>query len=263
MDEKRHTSGPFVGSAMDILATTNQGVGSLVQSAMAGNLSAESLSVYIEEIKLSPLDPMRVLNSVHVPSDAGIHREGIERILNRIPDGWGRWIDCGPGWYPIVVNLADKIAELVPMYEVHQIKEKYGTLRFYWGVAHVELVCCGSFKTQDPRPFKGAISRPFAPEDRDLEELRFLEEWFLRYEAHLVSAEHEHVRAARLAAAAIEYDRGEVVANLVEDLIDTAEEVSARTCERCGLFGELHENHGWLATLCPAHAAEFGYVQHG
>lgn len=32
------------------------------------------------------------LNKIYVPDDAGIHRDGLIRIMMRIPDGWGRWI---------------------------------------------------------------------------------------------------------------------------------------------------------------------------
>jgi hypothetical protein len=41
------------------------------------------------------------------------------------------WIGVGSGWYPIVTALDEAIAELYPDYEIHQVKEKYGTLRYY------------------------------------------------------------------------------------------------------------------------------------
>jgi hypothetical protein len=52
-------------------------------------------------------------------------------VLRRIPDGWGRWIDCDAGWYAILVDLDAKLSRLDPDYTVLQIKEKFGTLRFY------------------------------------------------------------------------------------------------------------------------------------
>lgn len=50
-------------------------------------------------------------------------------------------IECGPGWYHLLNNLALVIQSYlthkkVPIEAVHvsQIKEKFGSLRFYWGV---------------------------------------------------------------------------------------------------------------------------------
>jgi hypothetical protein len=52
-------------------------------------------------------------------------------MLLRIPDGWGRWIGCSQGWNPLITELDAHLAELCPEYELHQVKENYGTLRYY------------------------------------------------------------------------------------------------------------------------------------
>ena len=57
----------------------------------------------------------------------------LTEILERIPVHWGRWISCGPGWYPLVIKTHKMLDYLMPGYEIHQVKEKYGQLRFYWG----------------------------------------------------------------------------------------------------------------------------------
>jgi hypothetical protein len=44
--------------------------------------------------------------------------------------------DIGPGWIPIVVELDQKMAEVAPEYELVQVKEKFGGLRFYTGVVN-------------------------------------------------------------------------------------------------------------------------------
>lgn len=47
------------------------------------------------------------------------------------------FVDCvGPGWQPTIKELIDKIEELKAEYkssaiEIHQVKEKFGQLRFY------------------------------------------------------------------------------------------------------------------------------------
>ena len=70
-------------------------------------------------------------DSLNIPDDAGEHAGGLEAILRRIPDGWGRWISCGPGWYPLICELDSALVQLDSAYIVHQVKEKFGTLRFY------------------------------------------------------------------------------------------------------------------------------------
>ena len=52
-------------------------------------------------------------------------------ILNRIPEGWVRGVFCGSGWDAILLDLDEKLAALVPNYEVNQVKEKFGGLRYY------------------------------------------------------------------------------------------------------------------------------------
>lgn len=38
----------------------------------------------------------------------------------------------GPGWYSIIINLDNKLSMLDPDYKILQIKEKFGTLRYYY-----------------------------------------------------------------------------------------------------------------------------------
>lgn len=70
-------------------------------------------------------------DALHLPKDAGEHTIALEAILRRIPDGWGKWISCDAGWYPIIVELDRDLAALDPDYELNQVKEKFGGLRFY------------------------------------------------------------------------------------------------------------------------------------
>ncbi len=50
------------------------------------------------------IDYQQLLNAAHVPEDAGEHAEALRGILLRIPDGWGRWISCDRGWYPLLAR---------------------------------------------------------------------------------------------------------------------------------------------------------------
>lgn len=77
------------------------------------------------------IDHDTLVNALYVPPDAGPCAGALEELLRRIPDGWGRWISHDAGWYPIVTRLDKRLAAIDPDYTVHQVKEKFGTLRYY------------------------------------------------------------------------------------------------------------------------------------
>lgn len=56
----------------------------------------------------------------------------LQRLVDRIPERWGKWIRFNEGWDEIVIDLDRYLARLFPNYEIHQMKEKFGVLRFYW-----------------------------------------------------------------------------------------------------------------------------------
>jgi hypothetical protein len=95
-------------------------------------VTEEDLVAALEAVRQIPIDRDRMLNALRVPDDAGEYEVALRSLLERIPDGWGRRIGCGPGWYPILARLEQRLDELDPDYKVHQIKEKFGTLCFYW-----------------------------------------------------------------------------------------------------------------------------------
>lgn len=76
------------------------------------------------------------LNEHHLPEDAGEYAEGLSRILDKIPEGWGRWISHDKGWYRIICEADEMLSYIDPDYEIHQVKEKFGTLCFYFGSKH-------------------------------------------------------------------------------------------------------------------------------
>jgi hypothetical protein len=97
-----------------------------------GDATEDELIAAIEAVRQVPIDLDRMMNALHVPPDAGEYEGALRALLERIPDGWGRWIRCGPGWYPILAELEGRLREIDPDYRVLQVKEKFGTLRFYW-----------------------------------------------------------------------------------------------------------------------------------
>jgi hypothetical protein len=81
---------------------------------------------------MGDVDYQQSLNALHVPEDAGEHADALRGMLVRIPDGWGRWIRCDRGWYSLLVELDEQLRALLPNYVIHQVKEKFGGLRYYW-----------------------------------------------------------------------------------------------------------------------------------
>lgn len=229
----------------------------VAQAAADGTLDDETLAGGLAAVAQAPLDTAKVLNAVHVPEDAGEHAADLEQILRRIPDGWGRWIGCDAGWYPLLVELDRQIAALLPEYEIHQVKEKYGTLRFYWGIPEREPACCTELAQQDPRPAPGPVSGPFVPKDRTAEAQKALDAWIARVEEHLFSS--EHAAGSQALQEGPEIARQAAAVPRVEALVRAAEEHSAIVCERCGDPGALHFQGGWLKTLCAACATQLDY----
>lgn len=58
-----------------------------------------------------------------------------EAVLRRFDAGWPATLDVGDGWLPLIVELDQALAALDPHYTLHQVKEKFGTLRFYYGTS--------------------------------------------------------------------------------------------------------------------------------
>lgn len=56
----------------------------------------------------------------------------LEPILIRFASGWPREIHCDSGWFSIIVDIDRDLSEIDDSYQVHQIKEKFGRLCFYF-----------------------------------------------------------------------------------------------------------------------------------
>ena len=97
----------------------------------AGTATPEDVAGGVARIMSVDVDRDTMINALRMPTDAGPFAAALETILRRIPDGWGRWISYDAGWYPIVVGVDERLSAIDPEYVVHQIKEKFGTLRYY------------------------------------------------------------------------------------------------------------------------------------
>jgi hypothetical protein len=57
--------------------------------------------------------------------------ERMKPILDRIPPAWGKWLP-EPGWDDLLLEVNRELAVLDPGYEINQVKEKFGGLRYYF-----------------------------------------------------------------------------------------------------------------------------------
>ena len=72
-------------------------------------------------------------NDITIPDDAGEYGPGLHKVLSRFPRGYWKSIDCDKGWYQIIVELDDRLARFCPTYQIYEIKQSSGTLRYRWG----------------------------------------------------------------------------------------------------------------------------------
>jgi hypothetical protein len=57
--------------------------------------------------------------------------DALRAVRSRFHDGWPNTVDCGEGWFDLIVELDRELNEIDPDYKIFQIKEKFGGLRFY------------------------------------------------------------------------------------------------------------------------------------
>ena len=63
----------------------------------------------------------------------------LEQITSRINSAYGKVIECDPGWHELVCKCHLELLAMDPNYEVFQVKEKFGSLRYYFGTKSTDL----------------------------------------------------------------------------------------------------------------------------
>jgi hypothetical protein len=106
-------------------------IGGLAQAALAGTLDEDGVTATMEQLRSIEVESNKFRDALHVLEGTGPYAARLEALLRRIPDGWGRWISCDAGWFELIVDLDAALSALDPDYRVEQVKEKFGTLRYY------------------------------------------------------------------------------------------------------------------------------------
>ena len=132
---------------------------------------------------------------------------------------WG--FECGDGWFNLINSLSFVLEMISRKYHIQivatQIKEKYGTLRFYYDWYY----WWGSHYYRIPDKF-----------------------WWLC-----------ELRG-KVFALFLSKSKTRKLSRLITVLIDNAERVSHHICEQCGAWGKTRGT-GWLVTLCDKHYKEY------
>jgi len=63
----------------------------------------------------------------------------LEEIKAKINIHYAKTIDCDPGWHHLVAQCHIELMMMDPNYEVYQIKEKFGSLRYYFGTKSSDI----------------------------------------------------------------------------------------------------------------------------
>jgi hypothetical protein len=137
----------------------------------------------------------------------GYTNEPMERIRARFGPGVEAEVSIGSGWWEMLRELDDDLAALEPGYQVVQVQEKMGALRYHlYYPDHTQLMCCGEFAKNHP-------------DDGDP-----------AWEIHEKGAEHRMIFATVLRG--ISATEGRRV--MMEEVIRSYEKRSETTCSTCG-----------------------------
>jgi len=133
-------------------------------------------------------------------------------------------IECNEGWFGVIAGLCSVLSQEYPGVQVHQIKEKFGGLRFYYGYSQLSYSW-----------FEALLSR--------------ISRWMFIHNHGIFWNKVLKFQRWCLPQAA----------DKIEVLVNVAEAQASRTCEMCGAPGAKASNGGWLKTLCHDHFEEYSY----
>ncbi|MGN6693760.1 MAG: hypothetical protein ACTHN0_06245 [Aquihabitans sp.] len=75
------------------------------------------------------------LTDLEAPVLTPEEQRALDDLLSRIPDRWFAGLSVDPGWLPVIARLHLDLVAIDPTYEVHQVKEKIGGLRYHFAAS--------------------------------------------------------------------------------------------------------------------------------
>ena len=71
----------------------------------------------------------------------------LDRIRDRFEyTGFPPFLDVGPGWFPLIIELDELLSLYDPAYTLQQVKEKFGGLRWYFEPTSYDLPNYGEMR---------------------------------------------------------------------------------------------------------------------
>lgn len=134
-----------------------------------------------------------------------------KKLLPYFDEGWYPYPSCQDGWKKIIFDAVVKIDKLNVPWSIGQIKEKFGTLRFY---ADIDMMS---------ELWRQKVSKP------GYKLTKYDKKMFNFYQ---MSSE-ERIK----------------IGDQFHDILGEAEHKSEVTCEDCGKSGKMR-NMSWVRTLC-------------
>lgn len=164
---------------------------------------------------------------------------------------WG--IDVGDGWYHILDNMCERISQVQEQYDVKvkftQVKEKYATLRVYHDYT------LGDSWTYTPisfwETFNTVWNRYLRPFDNIFGNsvnnyYRNIRKSYNKFKGESIIWNNRNGIQGGNKVYAID-----VVDNIIDDIIHTAELMTEFTCESCGVTGAtINEKGIWKSCRC-------------
>jgi len=177
---------------------------------------------------------------IRMPEEAKIFGDGLVRILNRIQGGWGKGLNFDIGWYGMIIDLDNELANIRFDYTIKQIMEKDGALVLIFDLPTKGFDCCQIFHENNEVP----------DNDGDIP-VEWWAEMSNKFQEHLKTDEH------LATAEEFEKEQKELLPDIEEmnEVVARYIEMSITICEACGAPGEL-ETLIWKKTLCPKHLSE-------
>jgi hypothetical protein len=188
------------------------------------------------------LDIETFIDKVHLPDDAGEYAQVLAKLLSHIPDGYGRWISCDRGWYPLLAEFEQNLSALKKDYALYEIKQKYGELRINCSVRK-EISPPDDFEPEYPH------------QGSELEKAQWSAEhklWYQRVKEYLKTSEGRKIEKDDIA-----------LQNMADLLVKDIERKALNTCEVCSQQGQKTATKAaspWIAVLCERHMKEQGAI---
>ena len=165
---------------------------------------------------------------------------------------WG--ISTGDGWYAILDDLCKNLTMIKEKYDVatiaDQVKEKYGTLRFYFHTENGPRWTYSDFKLINyiymnrycklPQWLFNIMNKPisilysyYSDRSQKLDGKVKIDRHSLGWTSH-----------------GVQVFAGPGVRRSIDEYVNQAENFTCITCEDCGMTGATQNDGGWISTLC-------------